>query len=101
MPFSKSFPRTIKGSNYPKWEDVFISEEEEAIEETSETDPGEADESQEDKLENGEKDAETSETDPADSDEPADAESENAETDTAKSDEQPGDEPETDKTDSN
>jgi hypothetical protein len=33
MPFSKSFPRTIKGSNYPKWEDVFISEEEEATEE--------------------------------------------------------------------
>jgi len=33
MPFSKSFPRTIKGSNYPKWEDIFISEEEEAVEE--------------------------------------------------------------------
>ena len=33
MPFSKSFPRTIKGSNYPKWEDIFISEEEETIEE--------------------------------------------------------------------
>jgi DNA helicase TIP49 (TBP-interacting protein) len=33
MGFSKSFPRTIKGSNYPKWEDVFISEDEEAIEE--------------------------------------------------------------------
>ena len=28
MPFSKSFPRTVKGSNYPKWEEVFISEEE-------------------------------------------------------------------------
>ncbi|MBW2978047.1 hypothetical protein KY331_04335 [Candidatus Woesearchaeota archaeon] len=33
MSFSKSFPRTIKGSTYPKWEDIFISEEEEATEE--------------------------------------------------------------------
>lgn len=33
MPFSKSFPRTIKGSNYPKWEDIFITEDEEAAEE--------------------------------------------------------------------
>jgi DNA helicase TIP49 (TBP-interacting protein) len=29
MAFSKSFPRTVKGSNYPRWEEVFISEEEE------------------------------------------------------------------------
>ncbi|MFC1800446.1 hypothetical protein ACFLYT_00185 [Nanoarchaeota archaeon] len=29
MPFSKSFPKTIKGSNYPRWEEVAISEEEE------------------------------------------------------------------------
>ena len=33
MPFSKSFPRTIKGSNYPIWEEVFISDEEEKAEE--------------------------------------------------------------------
>ncbi|MBW2965933.1 hypothetical protein KY342_02400 [Candidatus Woesearchaeota archaeon] len=33
MPFSKSFPRTIKGSNYPRWEEIFISEQEEAEEE--------------------------------------------------------------------
>jgi len=33
MSFSKSFPRTVKGSNYPKWEDIAISEEEEAVEE--------------------------------------------------------------------
>jgi DNA helicase TIP49 (TBP-interacting protein) len=33
MPFSKSFPRNVKGSNYPKWEDIFISDEEEAVEE--------------------------------------------------------------------
>ena len=29
MAFSKSFPRTIEGSAYPKWEEVFITEEEE------------------------------------------------------------------------
>ena len=29
MGFSKSFPRTVEGSAYPKWEEVFISEEEE------------------------------------------------------------------------
>ncbi len=28
MSFSKTFPRTVKGSNYPRWEEVFISEEE-------------------------------------------------------------------------
>ena len=33
MPFSKSFPRTIKGSNYPRWEEVFISDQEESQEE--------------------------------------------------------------------
>ncbi|MBS3097274.1 hypothetical protein J4209_00600 [Candidatus Woesearchaeota archaeon] len=33
MPFSKSFPRTVKGSPYPRWEEVFISEEEEKVEE--------------------------------------------------------------------
>jgi hypothetical protein len=33
MPFSKSFPRTIKGSNYPRWEEVSISDEEERKEE--------------------------------------------------------------------
>ena len=29
MAFSKSFPRTIEGSNYPIWEEVFLSDEEE------------------------------------------------------------------------
>jgi len=29
MAFSKSFPRTIKGSSYPIWEEVFLSETEE------------------------------------------------------------------------
>ena len=29
MPFSKSFPRNVKGSFYPRWEDVILSEEEE------------------------------------------------------------------------
>lgn len=29
MAFSKSFPRTVDGSNYPKWEEVFLSAEEE------------------------------------------------------------------------
>ena len=33
MPFSKTFPRTIKGSNYPRWEEVFISGQEESQEE--------------------------------------------------------------------
>ena len=34
MPFSKNFPRTIEGSNYPKWEEVFLTEKEEkAVEE--------------------------------------------------------------------
>ena len=29
MAFSKSFPRTLKGSSYPIWEEVFLSEDEE------------------------------------------------------------------------
>jgi hypothetical protein len=29
MAFSKSFPRTIEGTNYPKWEEVSITKEEE------------------------------------------------------------------------
>ena len=29
MAFSKSFPRTVKGSNYPRWEEVSISDVEE------------------------------------------------------------------------
>ena len=33
MAFSKSFPRTLKGSTYPRWEEIFISEEEESAEE--------------------------------------------------------------------
>ena len=31
MVFSKSFPRTLKGSTYPIWEEVTISDEEEKI----------------------------------------------------------------------
>ncbi len=27
--YSKSFPRTVEGSNYPRWEEVFLSTEEE------------------------------------------------------------------------
>lgn len=30
MAFSKRFPRDVKGSNYPVWEDVSLSESEEA-----------------------------------------------------------------------
>ncbi len=33
MPFSKSFPKTIKGSNYPIWEEVFLTDDEEKLEE--------------------------------------------------------------------
>ena len=29
MAFSKSFPRTVEGSNYPRWEEVYLSESEE------------------------------------------------------------------------
>lgn len=31
MAFSKSFPKTIKGTTYPIWEEIFLSEEEEQI----------------------------------------------------------------------
>ncbi|MFH1400743.1 MAG: hypothetical protein ABIH41_04435 [Nanoarchaeota archaeon] len=30
MPFSKAFPRTVDGSNYPRWEEVFLTEAEES-----------------------------------------------------------------------
>ncbi len=33
MPFSKSFPRTLKGTTYPIWEEVMLSEDEERDEE--------------------------------------------------------------------
>jgi len=33
MAFSKTFPKTIKGSNYPRWEEVFLTDEEERFEE--------------------------------------------------------------------
>jgi hypothetical protein len=29
MPFSKTFPRQVKGSNYPVWEEIFLTEDEE------------------------------------------------------------------------
>jgi hypothetical protein len=29
MAFSKSFPRTVKGSNYPVWEEIFLTDFEE------------------------------------------------------------------------
>ena len=29
MGFSKSFPRTLQGTNYPRWEEVELTEEEE------------------------------------------------------------------------
>ncbi len=29
MTFSKSFPKTVKGSTYPQWEEVFLTEDEE------------------------------------------------------------------------
>lgn len=29
MAFSKTFPKTIPGSNYPQWEEVYLTEEEE------------------------------------------------------------------------
>jgi hypothetical protein len=34
MGFSKSFPKTIDKSSYPKWEEIFLSEEEERVEES-------------------------------------------------------------------
>ena len=33
MAFSKTFPKTVKGSSYPRWEEVFLTEEEELLEE--------------------------------------------------------------------
>ena len=33
MAFSKSFPRTVKGSTYPVWEEIFLSEKEESEQE--------------------------------------------------------------------
>ena len=33
MTFSKSFPKIVKGSNYPRWEEVFLTESEEKIQE--------------------------------------------------------------------
>lgn len=35
MPFSKTFPKTTKGSNYPVWEEVYLTEEEERLQEIS------------------------------------------------------------------
>ncbi len=29
MPFSKTFPKTVPGTNYPIWEEVFLTAEEE------------------------------------------------------------------------
>ncbi|MBU2639947.1 MAG: hypothetical protein KKG75_04560 [Nanoarchaeota archaeon] len=29
MTFSKSFPKTLKGSTYPSWEEVYLTEDEE------------------------------------------------------------------------
>ncbi|MBR9676886.1 hypothetical protein GOV04_02000 [Candidatus Woesearchaeota archaeon] len=29
MAFSKSFPRNIEGSNYPRWEEIFLTDDEE------------------------------------------------------------------------
>jgi hypothetical protein len=33
MTFSKSFPRNIKGSNYPRWDEVSLTDDEERLEE--------------------------------------------------------------------
>jgi len=33
MAYSKNFPRTVEGSNYPRWEEVYLTEEEEKKEE--------------------------------------------------------------------
>lgn len=33
MSFSKTFPKTIKGSNYPRWDEVFLTDDEERLEE--------------------------------------------------------------------
>lgn len=29
MTYSKSFPRTLKGSTYPRWEEIFLTDDEE------------------------------------------------------------------------
>ncbi|MDO8481102.1 MAG: hypothetical protein Q7S65_04785 [Nanoarchaeota archaeon] len=34
MAFSKSFPRRVQGQSYPVWEDVFLSDAEERLEES-------------------------------------------------------------------
>ena len=34
MTFSKSFPKTLKGSSYPVWEEIFLTKEEETLEES-------------------------------------------------------------------
>lgn len=31
MAYSKSFPKTIDGSSYPRWEEVFLNEKEESL----------------------------------------------------------------------
>ena len=31
MAFSKAFPKYVQGSNYPKWEEVYLTEEEETL----------------------------------------------------------------------
>lgn len=33
MVYYKTFPRTIEGSNYPRWEEIYLTEEEEKQEE--------------------------------------------------------------------
>lgn len=33
MTYSKNFPRTVEGSNYPKWEEIYLTVEEEKQEE--------------------------------------------------------------------
>jgi len=33
MAFSKSFPKIVKGKSYPVWEEVFLTQEEELLEE--------------------------------------------------------------------
>ena len=39
MAFSKTFPKTVGGSTYPKWEEVFLTDEEEKqIEQTARED---------------------------------------------------------------
>ena len=36
MPFSKTFPKQVPGSNYPSWEEIYLTDEEEqAIEDST------------------------------------------------------------------